>query len=166
MQSVPDQMGHSPRWLPDQRWEGECWAYCRNYTRPSRTSMRRMLSAGVVLLHDNALPHKAWRLTHLQEFSWEVFNHPPYSLDLTPSDFHLYLHLKKFLSGQHQYFQNDREAEMSVIQWFQSQEAKGYKSWSHGMTNVSILEVNMLENSSTLAVSVPINLPLNWVSFL
>ena len=54
--------------------------------------------------------------THLlQEFSWEVFNHhPSYSPDLAPSDFHLLLHLKKFLSGQRQRFQNDREAEMSV----------------------------------------------------
>ena len=50
---------------------------------------------------------------------------------------------------------------MSVTQWFQSQAADfntGYKIWSHGMTSVSIPEVNMLENSSTLAVSVPINL--------
>ena len=29
------------------------------------------------------------------------------------------------------------------------------------MTNVSIPEVNMLKNSSTLAASVPINLPIN-----
>ena len=34
---------------------------------------------------------------------------------------------------------------------------QGYKRWSHGITNVSIPEVNMLKNSSTLAVSVPIN---------
>ena len=34
---------------------------------------------------------------------------------------------------------------------------QGYKSWSHGMTNVSILEVNILKNSTTLAVSVQIN---------
>ena len=51
----------------------------------------------------------------LQEFSWGVVNHhPPYSSDLVPSDFHLFLHLKIFLSGQCQRFQNDREAEMSV----------------------------------------------------
>ena len=37
----------------------------------------------------------------------------------------------------------------------------GYKSWSHSMTNVSIPEVNMLKNSSTLAVSVPINISIN-----
>ncbi|KDR22070.1 hypothetical protein L798_02924, partial [Zootermopsis nevadensis] len=48
---------------------------------------------------DNARPHTARRTASLlQEFSWEVFNHPPYSPDLAPSDFHLFLHLKKFLS--------------------------------------------------------------------
>ena len=31
---------------------------------------------------------------------------------------------------------------------------------SHGMTNVSIPQVNMLKNNSTLAVSVPINLSI------
>ena len=60
--------------------------------------------------------HTARRSTHLlQEFSWEVFNqHPSYSLDLAPDDSYLLSHLKKFLSGQHQCFQNDTEAEMSV----------------------------------------------------
>ena len=35
------------------------------------------------------------------------------------------------------------------------------KSCSHGMTNFSIPEVNMLKNSSTLAVSFSINLSIN-----
>ena len=35
-----------------------------------------------------------------------------------------------------------------------------YKSWSHGMTNVLIPEVNKLKNSSTFAVYVPINLSI------
>jgi hypothetical protein len=47
----------------------------------------------------------------LQEFSWEVFNHPPYSPDLAPSDFHIFLHLKKF----HQRFENDREANQFLL---------------------------------------------------
>ena len=42
----------------------------------------------------------------------------------------------------------------------QTSTTQGYKSWSHGMTNVSIPEVNMLKNSSTLAVSVPTNLSI------
>ena len=87
----------------------------------------RMLSASVVLLRDNTRPHVTRRSKHLlQEFSWEVFNHPPYCLDLAPTDFHLFLHLKKFLSRQRQRFQNDREAEMSVTQWFQSQAVDFY----------------------------------------
>ena len=51
-----------------------------------------------------------------------------------------------------------------MSQWFQSQPEDfydaGYKSWSHGMTTLSIPEVNMLKNSSTLAVSDPINLSI------
>ena len=69
-----------------------------------------ILTAGLVLLHNNALPHTAPRWTHLlEEFNWDVFNHPPYSSDLALSDFHLFLHLKKFLFGQSRHFQNDRQ---------------------------------------------------------
>ena len=90
---------------------------------------RRILSAGAVLLHDNARPHTARRSTYLlQEFSCEMFDHPAYSPDLAPSDFHLFLHLKKFLSGQRQHFQNDTEADMSVTQWLKSQEPNLYNT--------------------------------------
>ena len=51
-----------------------------------------------------------------------------------------------------------------MSQWFQSQAADyydtGYKVWSHDMTNVSITKVNMLKNTSTLAVFVTINLSI------
>ena len=61
-------------------------------------------------------PHTArWSTYLFQEFGCEVLNHyPSYTSDLAPSDFHLFLHLTKFLSGQRQSFQNDTEAEMSV----------------------------------------------------
>ena len=45
----------------------------------------------------------------------------------------------------------------------QTSMTQGQKSWSHDMINVSISEVNMLKNSSTLAVSVPINIPKKLV---
>jgi hypothetical protein len=84
--------------------------------RAIQNKWRGMLSASIVFLHDNARPHTAqWTASLLQEFSWKVFNHPPY-------DFHLFLHLKKF----HQCFENDREAEMVVAQWFKSQAADFY----------------------------------------
>ena len=52
--------------------------------------------------------------------------HPPYGSDPAPGDYHLFLYLKKFLSGQSQHFQNDREAEMNITQWFQFQAADFY----------------------------------------
>ena len=60
-----------------------------------------MLSSGIVLLHDNARPHTAARTAQLlQQFLWEVFAHPPYSPDLTLSDYHLFMHLKKWFASQ------------------------------------------------------------------
>ena len=107
---------------------------------------RGMFGAGAVLL---------------QEFSWEVFNHPFYSSNPAPSDFQLFLQLKKFLSGHR--FQYDRRRIISHSgsnPRRQISTTKRYKAWSHNMTNASIPEVNMLKNSSTLAVSVPINLSI------
>jgi hypothetical protein len=36
----------------------------------------------------------------LRPFKWEVLQHPPYSADLAPSDFHLFGPLKQHLSGE------------------------------------------------------------------
>jgi hypothetical protein len=58
---------------------------------------RGMLAYGVVLvhLHDNARPHKAARTRALLEhFTWELFDHPPYSPDLAPRDYHLFTCMK------------------------------------------------------------------------
>ena len=41
---------------------------------------------------------------------------------------HLFLHLKKFMSGQRQRLQNGSEAETNVTQWFQSQAADFYET--------------------------------------
>ena len=85
-----------------------------------------MLTAGVVLLHDNARPHTARRTAAvLSEFRWELFDHPPYSPDLALRDFHVFLHLKKFLSSTAR-FSNDDELKTSITLWFHSQMAEFY----------------------------------------
>jgi transposase len=63
---------------------------------------RRMLTKGLVLLHDNASPHTA-ALTNalIKCFNWEIFNQPPYSPDLTPIDYHLFSKMKVWLATQH-----------------------------------------------------------------
>ena len=53
------------------------------------------------LLHDNVRPHSAAQTQDLiTSFKWEKMDHPPYSPDLAPSDFHLFLHLKKLLGDK------------------------------------------------------------------
>jgi hypothetical protein len=52
----------------------------------------------------------------LQRYNWEVLDHPPYSPDLEPSDFHLFGPLKKHLGGRR--FANDGEVQQAVMSWF------------------------------------------------
>jgi histone-lysine N-methyltransferase SETMAR len=61
----------------------------------------RMLTSGVVLLHDNAHQHTAAHTgTLLKHFKWELFDHPSYSPDLAPSDYCLFTYLKNWLESQ------------------------------------------------------------------
>jgi histone-lysine N-methyltransferase SETMAR len=58
--------------------------------RPLQENSRGMLTVGVVLLHDNVLPHTAaCTRVLLEHFNWELFDHHPYSCDLPPSDYYL-----------------------------------------------------------------------------
>jgi hypothetical protein len=50
--------------------------------------------------------------------------HPPHRPDLAPSDFHLFLHLKKHLAGQK--FHEDEEVENEVTTWLRAQAAGLY----------------------------------------
>jgi hypothetical protein len=55
----------------------------------------------------NACPHTAAAAQDLiVTFGWEQFDHPPYSPDLAPRDFHVFLHQKTFLGGR--WFHDDK----------------------------------------------------------
>jgi hypothetical protein len=74
------------------------------------------------MLHDNACQHTAAAMQDLiMTFGWEQFDHPPYSPDLAPSDFHVFLHLKTFLGGQ--LFHDDSEVKEAVNTLFALQAA-------------------------------------------
>jgi histone-lysine N-methyltransferase SETMAR len=51
----------------------------------------------------------------LQEFGWEVFEHPAYGPDLAPSDFHLFPKLKEFLGDR--CFKSDEEVKDAIKKW-------------------------------------------------
>ncbi len=55
----------------------------------------------ILLLRDSARAHSTTKMQNLMwQFDWTVFEHPTYSKDLTPSNYHLFLELKNCLSWQ------------------------------------------------------------------
>ncbi|UYV75172.1 hypothetical protein LAZ67_12002744 [Cordylochernes scorpioides] len=94
--------------------------YCetlKQLRRASQNKRRGMLTKGVRFHHDNARPHTARQTTALiEEFGWELVSHPPYSPDVAPNDFHLFLELKKNLGGTQ--FQDDDELEEAVLGFY------------------------------------------------
>jgi DNA-binding Lrp family transcriptional regulator len=62
----------------------------------------RKVTKGVLFLLDNAPAHQALASQKkLAYLGFQCLDHPPYSLDLVPSDYHLFPELKKQLKGRH-----------------------------------------------------------------
>ena len=102
-----------------------------------------MLSATILLLHDNARPHSASQTQDITtSFKWEQMDHPLYSPDLVPSDYHLFLHLK-FLGGK--WFDDDDDLKDAVQKWLTSQVAALYEE---GIQNLVPCYDKYLHNGS------------------
>lgn len=84
-----------------------------------------LLSKGVFLIHDNARPHSA-RITQekLTNFRWQVFQHPPYSPDLAPSDYHLFPLMKRDFGGQR--FDSTEEIREAVTTYYKNLDANQF----------------------------------------
>ena len=75
-----------------------------------------MLTKGAILLHDNAQPYTmACTNALIKHFNWEIFDHPPYSPNLAPSDYHLFTKMKAWLSTQR--FHTNKELMVGVNNW-------------------------------------------------
>jgi len=69
-----------------------------------------------MFLHDNAPAHRALATQKkLAYFGFQCLDHPPYSPDLAPSDYHLFPGLKKQLKGRH--FSFDAEVIAAAEAW-------------------------------------------------
>jgi hypothetical protein len=61
-----------------------------------------MLTSSVAFLHDSAHPPTAaCTQALLEHFNWGIFDYPPYSPDLAPSNYHLFTYPKNWLRSQH-----------------------------------------------------------------
>ena len=79
----------------------------------------------VYLQHDNARPHLAEPVTRkIQELGWQVLPHPPYSPDLAPSDYHLFLSLSNDLRERS--FRDEDELKRYIQQFFDSKPPEFY----------------------------------------
>jgi hypothetical protein len=87
---------------------------------------------GVILQHDNARPHTAnMTKAAIQEHDWQILPHPPYSPDLTPSDYHLFRSLSNNLRGVS--FNNRGELQKWLDDFFTATPANFFKC---GMENL------------------------------
>jgi len=104
-----------PLKIKDSPQVTSCWLFLNNYNDARNNECnilkgkhRGKLTKGVFFLHDNAPAHRALatrkKLAHL---GVHCLDHPPYSPDLAPSDYHLFPGLKKPIESSPFFFQNE-----------------------------------------------------------
>jgi len=73
-----------------------------------------------LFLHDNAPAHRALATQKkLAYLGFQCLDHPPYSPDLAPSDYHLFNGLKKQLKVRH--FSSDAQVIATAETWLDRQ---------------------------------------------
>ena len=81
---------------------------------------RGKFTKGFLFLHDNAPSHRALVTQKKPVYvGFQCLDHPPYSPDLTPSDYHLFLGLKKQLKSRN--FSSDAEVIAAAETWSDGQ---------------------------------------------
>jgi len=78
------------------------------------------VTKGVLFLHDNAPAHGELATQKKPDYlGFQCLDHPPYSPDLAPSDYHLFPGLKKQLKVRH--FSSEAEVIAAVETWLDGQ---------------------------------------------
>ncbi|GFO49983.1 histone-lysine N-methyltransferase SETMAR [Plakobranchus ocellatus] len=97
-----------------------------------RRKRPRLLGSGVVLQHDNAIPHMAkYTKEWLERYWWNIIPHPAHSPDLAPSDCHLFGPLKRHLGGKK--FEDEDEFIGEVCDWFSKLDANFFTQGIHSL---------------------------------
>jgi histone-lysine N-methyltransferase SETMAR len=82
---------------------------------------------GVVFHQDNARPHVSEMTQQkIKELNLEISDHPPYSPDLAPSDYHLFRSLQNHLNNKK--FERFEEVNDAIIAYFESKPRSFYKA--------------------------------------
>lgn len=82
---------------------------------------------GPILLHDNARPHVSQiTMQKLSALNYETLPHPPYSPDLSPTDYHFFKHLSHFLNEKT--FRNQANVEDAVQEFINTRTPNFYQN--------------------------------------
>jgi len=82
---------------------------------------RGKLRRGVLFHQDNTLPHTSSQaLAAIPSAGFELLIHPPYTPELAPGDFYLFLKLKEFVKGRK--FADDNEVIYATNSWLEGQD--------------------------------------------
>lgn len=86
------------------------------------------------LVHDSANSHTNLKIMDsVAQLGWPVLTPPPYSLDLTPSDFHLFGSMKDALHGTK--FEDYEHVVRAVKKWLPKQERDWHRRCVHGLVS-------------------------------
>ena len=104
--------------------------YCQQLDRLNAALMQKrpsLINRGRIVFHqDNARPHTSLVTRQkLREIGWEVLLHPPYSPDLAPSDYHLFLSMANELGSRK--LATRESCENWLSEFFDNREASFYK---------------------------------------
>ena len=102
---------------------------------------------GVRLLHDNASSHKvAIVCKYLKQEKVVELLHPPYSPDLAPCDFFLFLRLKKHLAGRK--YQMRKNLGSAIFQCLNSIPRKDYENaFENWIKRLKLCEYHMVAST-------------------
>jgi len=82
----------------------------------------------VILLHNNAPSHTGKLIKEtIEAFDWEILSHAAYSLDLAPSDYHLFASMGHALTQQ--YFTSYEDVRKWLNDWFGSKKQQLSNRW-------------------------------------
>ena len=105
--------------------------YCEQLVRVQENLLKKQPALvnrrQVLFLQDNARPHVAKiTLAKITELNWEIMPHPPYSPDLSPTDFHLFLSLDNHMKNRA--FNIEEDLKMEIQNFFQSKTKDFFKN--------------------------------------
>jgi [histone H3]-lysine36 N-dimethyltransferase SETMAR len=104
--------------------------HCKQLERLNRALIEKrpeiVDKEGIILQHDNAMAHSTKKTQQkIKDLGWEVLSHPPYSPDIKPSDYHLFISMQHFLSDK--VFRNINDIKISLSKFFASKPTTFYK---------------------------------------